>query len=144
MTHPKRTRDPDQSRPGRSWTFRPDGDQVPSAQLELRRNSPITAPSVPRVKPLDLGPGAAGGCVFSRAARRRSATNLVARPLRRESDAGVLQPGFEKTRGYPERARSTRGTSQPVFVLFRQIQQAPFRELIGVFSKVAAPIGLLF
>ena len=143
MTDPNFTRDPNQSRPSRSWTFRPDSDQVPSAQLELRRD-PITAPSVRRVKPLDLGPGAVGGRVFSRAARRRSATNFVACPLRRESDAGVLQPGFEKTGGYPERARSTRGASQLVFVLFRQIQQAPFRELIGVFSKLAAPIGLLF
>jgi hypothetical protein len=34
--------------------------------------------------------------------------------------------------------------AQPVFVLFREIQQAPFRELIGVFSKAAAALGLLF
>jgi hypothetical protein len=27
---------------------------------------------------------------------------------------------------------------------FREIQQAPFRELIGVFSKAAAAVGLLF
>ena len=55
-------------------------------------------------------------------ARKRSATNFVARSLRRESGAGVPQPSFEKTRGYRESARSTRGASQLVFVLFRQIQ----------------------
>jgi hypothetical protein len=62
---------------------------------------------------------------------------------RRGFGPGVLQPRFQKTSGYPESARSTRGTAQPVFVFFRQIQQAPFRELIGIFSEAAAPVSLL-
>jgi hypothetical protein len=56
----------------------------------------------------------------------------------------ALPLGCGETTRYPENARSTRGTAQLVFVPFRQIQQAPFRESIGVFSKAAAAVGLLF
>jgi hypothetical protein len=56
---------------------------------------------------------------------------------------GFLQPGLQKSSGYPESARCTRGTAQSVFVFFRQIQQAPSRELIGIFGEAAAPVSLL-
>jgi hypothetical protein len=56
----------------------------------------------------------------------------------------ALPSDVGETTRYPENARSTRGMAQPAVILFRQIQQAPFRELIGVFSKAAAAVGLLF
>jgi hypothetical protein len=61
---------------------------------------------------------------------------------RRGFGPGFLQPGFQETRGYPENAGCPRGTAQFVFVFFRKIQQAPFRELIGIISKAAAPVSL--
>jgi hypothetical protein len=35
-----------------------------------------------------------------------------------------LQPGFQKTSGYSESARSPRGAAHLIFVPFRQIQQS--------------------
>jgi hypothetical protein len=31
-----------------------------------------------------------------------------------------------------------------VFIFFRKVEQARFRELIGIFSEAAAPVSLLF
>jgi hypothetical protein len=56
----------------------------------------------------------------------------------------VLQPVIQKSSGYLERAHSSRGTTQPVLICFCQIQQPLFRESIGIFSKPATPICLLF
>jgi hypothetical protein len=57
--------------------------------------------------------------------------------------SGFLQPGFQKTAGYSDGARSARRLSQLVFVFFRQIQQTPSRERVGIFGKAAAPVSLL-
>jgi uncharacterized caspase-like protein len=46
----------------------------------------------------------------------------------RQSAAGVRQPRFEMTSGYPESVGSPRRAAQPVIVLCRQIQQTSFRE----------------
>jgi hypothetical protein len=55
-----------------------------------------------------------------------------------------LNPRFQKTARYRDGARGARRKVQSVVVFSRQIQQAPFRKSIGIFSKVAAAIGLLF
>jgi hypothetical protein len=60
------------------------------------------------------------------------------------SAAVLLQPRFQETAGYRESAHSTRRTVQAVVVVCRQIQQAFLYEWIGLFSKAAAPICLLF
>ena len=75
-------------------------------------------------------------------ARRRFQWGIV----KSASGAGVrrLHSPIEKTAGYSERTGSPRGDAQPSIVPRRQIQQALLYEWIGIFSKAAAAICLLF